>query len=132
MMKKPTLYTKNEKGRYEVYREQEPAYDNKLYRKVGRRYEPCSMLMTNDLPEGVWVVVKHKSHRSSISGAYLYEQYMCMKAGDIQEVPLAQLGGMERLVERLVDRWDDIPRDASCYDIAHAIVAIICDTAQEK
>lgn len=130
-MKEQTLYVK-ENGRYREYKEPEPPFDNKLYRKVGKKYEPCSMLMTDDLDEGVWVVIKHKYCKSMINGKYLYENFMCMKAGDIQDVSLAKLGGMERLAQHLSSHWDEIPKETSQYDLCHAIVGILFNYEKEK
>lgn len=124
-MEKQKLYVKNEKGRYEEYREPVQEYDNKLYRKVGKKYEPCSMLMTDDLPEGVWVVTKHKYGKSSASGKYLYENFMCMKAGDIQDVSLAKLGGMDKLADYLSHNWDKLPKNKSQYELCRAIVGLL-------
>lgn len=123
--KKLQLYIKNDKGRYEEYHEPSQPYDNKLYRKVGNKYEPCSMLMTNDIGEGVWVVVKHMGCKSISNGKYLCENYMCMKAGDIQEVSLAQLGGLERLSHTLSRHWDELPTNVSQYDLCRAIVGLL-------
>lgn len=128
-MEKQKLYIKNAKGRYEEYKEPPSPYSNVLYRriKIGNKvsYEPCSMLMTNDLGEGVWVVVKHKGCRSITSGLYMSEMYMCQKASDIQEVSLAKLGGMERLSEYLCQHWNELPRNVSPHDLCRAIVGIL-------
>lgn len=135
-MEKQKLYVKLPNGRYEEYREQIQEYDNKLYRKVMRGnkvyYEPCSMLMTNDLPEGVWVVVKHKGSKSISNGNYMYENYMCMKAGDIQDVSLAKLGGMDKLAHHLMQHWDELPKNKSTYGVCQAIVGILCNYEKDK
>lgn len=135
-MEKQKLYVKLPNGRYEEYREPIQEYDNKLYRKVvcGSKvhYEPCSMLMTNDIPEGVWVVVKHRGSKSISNGKYLYENYMCMKAGDIQEVSLAKLGGMERLAHYLSQHWNELPKNNSQYDLCRAIVGLLFNYEKEK
>ena len=130
-MKTPTLYVKNEKGRYVEYVEPVKEYDNKLYRKIGNKYKPCSMLV-NDLPEGVWVVVKHYGSKSFTSGKYMLENYMCLKAGDIQDVSLAKLGGMERLAHYLSQHWDEIPQNDSTYDLCRHIVGILLNYEKEK
>ena len=135
-MEKQKLYVKLPNGRYEEYREPIQEYDNKLYRKVVRgskvHYEPCSMLMTNDLPEGVWVVVKHKGSKSISSGKYMLENYMCLKAGDIQEMSLAKLGGMERLAHYLSQHWNELPNDWSQYDLCRAIVGLLFQYEKDK
>jgi hypothetical protein len=135
-MEKQKLYVKLPNGRYEEYREPVQECDNKLYRKVVRGnkayYEPCSMLMTNDLPEGVWVVVKHKGSKSISSGKYLLENYMCLKAGDIQEMSIAKLGGMEKLADWLCHNWDKLPKDKSQYDLCRAIVGLLFQYENKK
>lgn len=129
---KQKLYIKNERGRYEEYQEPIQEHDNKLYRKIGKKYVPCSMLMTDDLPEGVWVVTKDYSHKSIVNGKYLLEKYMCLKASDIQEVSLAKLGGMERLSERLSNHWDELPKKTSQYDLCRAIVGLLFKYEKEN
>lgn len=128
-MEKPNLYIKNSKGKYEPYQEPEPPYDNALYRKVKRgskvSYEPVSMLQTNDLTEGVWVVTKHIYGKSLSSGMYLRDCFMCQKASDIQDVSLAKLGGMDKLADHLMHRWDELPKNASVYDLCRAIVGLL-------
>lgn len=135
-MEKQKLYVKLPNGRYEEYHEPIQECDNKLYRKVVRGnkayYEPCSMLMTNDLPEGVWVVVKHKGSKSISSGKYMLENYMCLKAGDIQEMSLAKLGGMERLANYLSQHWNELPKDWSQYDLCRAIVGLLFQYEKEN
>ena len=124
-MNKQKLYIKNAKGRYEEYKEPVQEYDNKLYRKVGNKYEPCSMLMTDDLPEGVWVVTKHYGSRSITNGKYMLEKYLCLKASDIQEMSLAKLGGMEKLAHYLAQHWRELPDGVSQYELCQAIVGLL-------
>ena len=57
MKKKLQLYIKNEKGRYEPYKEPEER-DSNVYKKVGNRYEPID---DNWLNDGLWLV-KSKEH----------------------------------------------------------------------
>ena len=71
-MKEQQLYVKNDKGRYEPYKEPEPPFDNALYRKYtyGKKtyYKPVSMGVEHDLGEGVWVVTKHTYGKSFSNG----------------------------------------------------------------
>ena len=131
-MNKQKLYIKNAKGRYEEYKEPVQEYDNKLYRKIGNKYEPCSMLMTDDLPEGVWVVTKHYGSRSITNGKYMLEKYLCLKASDIQEVSLAKLGGMEKFAHYLAQHWRELPHGVSQYELCQAIVGILFNYEKEK
>lgn len=128
--KPPMLYTKNEKtGRYEVYHEPDPPFNNVLYRKYVRgkktHYEPQSLCLTRDLGEGVWVVTKHVYGKSYTSGKYLNDCFLCLKASDIQETPLSKLGGMDKLADWLCHNWDTLPKGKSTYDICRAIVGIL-------
>lgn len=135
-MEKPKLYVKNEKGRYEPYREPEPPYDNVLYRKVMRGkkvvYEPQSMCSDKGLEEGVWVVTKHTYGKSYTRGEYLNDCFMCLKASDIQDVSLAKLGGMDKLADWLCHNWDRLPQDTSRYDLSRAIVGILFEYEKER
>ena len=135
-MEKPKLYVKNEKGRYEPYREPEPPYNNVLYRKVMRGkkvvYEPQSMCSDVGLNEGVWVVTKHTYGKSYTSGKYLNDCFMCLKASDIQDTPLSKLGGMDKLADWLCYNWDRLPQDTSRYDLCRAIVGILFEYEKEK
>ena len=135
-MEKPKLYVKNEKGRYEPYREPEPPYNNVLYRKVKRGnktvYVPQSMRLSDEIGEGVWVVVKNIYGKSYTSGKYLNDCFMCLKASDIQDVSLAKLGGMEKLADYLSFRWGDLPRNVSQADLCRAIVGLLFEYEKEK
>jgi len=128
-MEKQKLYVKLPNGRYEEYREPVQEYDNKLYRKTMRGnkayYEPCSMLMTDDLPEGVWVVTKHIYGKHYSTGKYLNDCFMCLKASDIQETPLSKLGGMDKLADWLCTNWDKLPKNKSQYELCQAIVGLL-------
>lgn len=135
-MEKKKLYYKNEKGKYVEYEEPKPPYDNALYRKYrfGKRveYEPVSMLMTDGLGEGVWVVTKMTYGRSVSSGKYLRDCFMCQKASPIQEVALSKLGGMDKLADYLSHRMEDLPQNVSQYDYCRAIVGILFQYEEEK
>ena len=131
-MNKPKLYYRNEKGRYEEYHEPVQEYDNKLYRKVGNKYEPCSMLMTDYLPEGVWVVTKHYGSRQISNGKYILENFKCYKASDIQDVSLAKLGGMNKLAHYLSRHWNELPKDTNQYGLCQAIVGLLFNYENEK
>ena len=135
-MEKPKLYVKNEKGRYEPYREPMPPHNNCLYRKImfGNKvcYIPDSMSLTQELQEGVWVVIKQTYGKSYTTGKYLRDMFRCEKACDIQETPLSKLGGMEKLADYLCAHFDDIPNNLSRHDICRTIVGILFQYEKEK
>ena len=96
-MKTPKLYIKNENGRYEEYHIPDLDVSETLFRKINGKYVPESINCANDLPEGVWVVTRGRSHREIISGKYLKEQMKLDKASDLKEMPnLAELGSWQK------------------------------------
>ena len=134
--KKPKLYIKKENGRYEEYHEPErPEFDNALYRRVGRKYEPVNMrLEAQSWQEGVFVVTKCLSDLqpdSWISADYLQHIFTLYKCGDIEKVSIAKLGGMKKLADHLMKHWNDI-QGASIFERAASIVAILASYNEEK
>ena len=108
-MKHPKLYTKNEKGRYEEYQIPDMDVSETLFRRVNGRYVPVSILCTNDLPEGVWVVTRGRSSREIIRGKYLKELMMLDKVSDLKEMPcLAELGDWHKCANYVLDEIGDI------------------------
>lgn len=132
-MSKPQLYIKNEKGIYEPYKLPEPEVDNKLYRKINGKYYPWEMDLKNDhLPEGVWVITRHKSCTSYTSGSYLREQFKLDKASDIKEVSLAELGSLEKLTSEVLDALPSDYRNRTTNDLVHLIVGKIYEITKRK
>lgn len=132
-MKPKKLYYKNDKGRYEEYKE--PTTDNALYRKVNGKYEAVNMQLAADsLEEGVWVVRKSRYSRSMTSGDYIRRLFTAEKVGDIQRVSIAKLGGMLDLAEYLAKRMPDPTQQwgKSRHDYACEIVRIIFDYDGDK
>jgi len=128
-MEKPKLYYKNKEGHYEPYVESErPKYDNALYKRVGKRYEPVQMMLEcHSWQEGVFVVTKNRSASqpdSWTSAEYLQQIFKLYKAGDIENVSIAKLGGMQKLADHLSRHWNEI-NGASTYEKAASIVAIL-------
>ena len=108
-MKTPKLYTKNENGRYEEYHIPDLDVSETLYRKINGRYVPESINCTSDLPEGVWVVTRERSHREMISGKYLKELMMLDKVSDLKEMPnLAELGSWNKCANYVLAEIGDI------------------------
>lgn len=92
MKKIPKLYTKNSKGRYEEYKIPECDTSDTFYQKINVRYEPACMLLHDSLPDGVWVVTRHRSSTEYISVAYLRELFRLDKVSDIERFPLSKMG----------------------------------------
>ena len=108
-MKHPKLYTKNEKGRYEEYQIPDIDVSETLFRRINGKYVPVSILCTNDLPEGVWVVTRGRGSGEIISGKYLKELMMLDKVSDLKEMPcLAELGDWQKCANYVLDEIGDI------------------------
>lgn len=124
-MSKPKLYIK-EKGKFKHYIPPEIEVDNKLYRKINGKYYAWGMDLKNEhLPEGVWVITRHKSCTSMASGKYLREQFRLDKASDIKEVSLAELGSLEKLTREVLDALPSDYRNRTTNDLVHLIVGTI-------
>lgn len=131
-MSKPQLYIKNDKGRYEPYTLPEPEVDNKLYRKINGKYYPWEMDLKNDhLPEGVWVITRHKSCTSFTRGSYLREQFKLDKASDIKEVSLAELGSLEKLTREVLEALPSDYRNRTTNDLVRLIVGKVYEITKQ-
>ncbi len=136
-MNKPKLYIKKENGRYEEYHEpQRPRYDNALYRREGKKYVPVEMRLSGDWSwqEGVFAVVKDHSAMKPdhwASAGYLQKIFSLYKCGEIENVSIGKLAGMEKLSNYLARHWDDIKGD-NVYECAASVVAILMNYENEK
>ena len=130
---KPKLYIKNDKGKYKPYVPPEIEVDNKLYRKINGKCYAWEMDLKNDhLPEGVWVIVRHKSCTSMTSGKYLREQFRLDKASDIKEVSLAELGSLEKLTRDALESLPDDYRNRTTSDLVRLIVGKVYELSKNK
>ena len=131
-MKQPKLYTKNEKGRYEEYQIPDVDVSETLFRRINGKYVPVSILCTNDIPEGVWVVTRGRSGREIINGKYLQELMMIEKASDLKEMPsLAELGGMRKCANYVLDTIGDIS-SMTKNDIVNAVVGKVFEYSKKE
>ena len=131
-MKHPKLYTKNEKGRYEEYQIPDMDVSETLFRRVNGRYVPVSILCTNDIPEGVWVVTRGRGSREIISGKYLKELMMLDKASDLKEMPsLAELGCMRKCSNYVLAEIGDIST-MTMKEIVYAIVGKVFEYSKKE
>ena len=128
---KQKLYTKNEKGRYEEYEIPDMDVSETLFRRINGKYVPVSINCTSDLPEGVWVVTRMRSHREIITGKYLKELMMLEKASDLKEMPnLAELGSWQKCanyVLRTIGDIDTMTRN----EIVNAIVGKVYEYSKK-
>ena len=131
-MKYPKLYTKNEKGRYEEYQIPDMDASETLFRRAHGRYVPVSILCTNDLPEGVWVVTRGRGSREIISGKYLKELMMLDKVADLKEMPcLAELGDWHKCANYILDEIGDF-ESMTKNEIVNAIVGKVFEYSKKE
>ena len=130
-MKKQKLYTKNEKGRYEEYQIPELDLSKTLFRRINGKYVPVSVWLTNDLPEGIWVVTRGRSSREIISGKYLKELMMLDKVSDLEEMPsLAELGGWRKCAKYVLDEIQDFS-NMTMREIVDAVVGKVFEYSKK-
>ena len=128
---KKKLYTKNEKGRYEEYQIPDMDVSDTLFRRINGKYVPVSINCINDLPEGVWVVIRGRSSREITSGKYLKEMMMLDKVSDLEEMPsLAELGGWQKCAKWVLNEIGDISTMTK-YEIVNAIVGKVFEYSKK-
>ena len=131
-MKKPKLYTKNEKGRYEEYQIPDMEIYETLFRRINGKYVPISVNCTNDLPEGVWVVTRGRSSREVISGKYLQELMRLDKVADLKEMPcLAELGDWQKCAKYVLEEIGDIST-MTINEIIYAVVGKVFEYSNAR
>ena len=129
---KQKLYTKNEKGRYEEYQVPELDFSNTLFRRINGKYVPESVMLTNYLPEGIWVVTRGRSSREIISGKYLKELMKLDKASELKEMPsLAELGGWQKCAQWALDEIGDF-ESMTMKEIVYAIVGKVYEYSKRE
>ena len=131
-MKQPKLYTKNDKGRYVEYQIPDIDVSGTLFRRINGKYVPVSILCTNDLPEGIWVVTRGRGSREIISGKYLRELMMLDKVSDLKEMPsLAELGGMRKCANYVLAEIGDF-ESMTMNEIVNAIVGKVFEYSKKE
>ena len=131
-MEQPKLYIKNEKGRYEEYQIPDVDISETLFRRINRKYVPESTMLTNYLPEGVWVVTRGQSSREIISGKYLKELMMLDKVSDLKEMPsLAELGSWQKCAKYVLDEIGDF-ESMTMNEIVYAVVGKVFEYSKKS
>lgn len=129
---KMKLYTKTEKGRYEEYQIPDMDISETLFRRINGKYVPVSVNCTNDLPEGVWVVIRGRSSKETISGKYLKEVMMLDKVSDLQEMPsLTELGAMRKCANYVLEEIGDISTMTKA-EIVNTIVGKVFEYSKKR
>lgn len=130
-MKQPKLYTKNDKGRYVEYQIPDIDVSETLFRRINGKYVPVSILCTNDIPEGVWVVTRGRGSREIISGKYLKELMMLDKVSDLKEMPsLAELGDWRKCANYVLDEIGDF-ESMTMREIVYAVIGKVFEYSKK-
>lgn len=106
-MKKPQLYIKNEKGRYEPYVEEKKDDMGTLYIKRGNKYEPFALRFNDDyLCDGVYVVRRHfrGSARSIASAEYLSDVFCLEQTSRNYRITTDQMASLEDYADFCMDQ----------------------------
>ena len=131
-MKQPKLYTKNEKGRYVEYQIPDIDVSETLFRRINGKYVPVSILCTNDLPEGVWVVTRGRSSREIISGKYLKELMRLDKVADLKEMPcLAELGDWQKCAKYALNEIRNF-ESMTMNEVVYAVVGKVFEYSKKS
>ena len=131
-MKHQKLYIKNEKGRYEEYQIPDVDISETLFRMINGKYVPESTMLTNYLPEGVWVVTRGQSSREIISGKYLKELMKLDKVSDLKEMPsLAELGSWQKCAKYVLDEIGDF-ESMTMNEIVYAVVGKVFEYSKNE
>ena len=131
-MKRPKLYTKNDKGRYVEYQIPYMDMSETLFRRINGRYVPVSVNCHNDLPEGVWIVTRGRSRREVISGQYLKELMMLDRVSDLKEMPnLDELGDWQKCANYVLNEIGDF-ESMTKYEIVFAVVGKVFEYSKKE
>ena len=79
--------------------------DKTMYRRINGKYVPVSMLVYDDMPEGIWVVTSRPSVRSITNGTYLRESFKLDKVADLQRFPMTKIASMKQCVDHIL--WNE-------------------------
>lgn len=124
-MKLPKLYIENDKGKYEPYSIPEHDIDKTMYRRINGKYVPVSMLVDDDIPEGVWVVTSRPSVRSITNGTYLRESFKLDKVADLQRFPMTRIACMKKCVDHILYNERFSIDGKSVHDIVSEVVGMV-------
>ena len=107
-----------------AWQEEEDRRDNRLYHKVGNRYEPIGHFYNRDwLTDGIWVV---QSNGSSIFNATIYAQeFGIVKVGSNKPADFSTMASQYNLYEKIIDllqhQRTEVDGNVMLYPSAHDI-----------
>ena len=122
-----------------AWQEEEDKIDDRVYRKVGKRYEPIGHFYNRDwLTDGVWVV---QSNGSSILNATSYAQeFGIIRVGDNKPADFSTMASQYNLYKKLIDLLqrqhakveDNIMYYPAAQDIAKQIMQLLNSKIEPK
>ena len=82
--------------------EEEQRCDDRVYQKVGKRYEPIGLMYERSwLSNGIWVVQSNGS--SLFNGTHYAQEFGIVKVGSNQPADFSTLAAQEKLYVQLID-----------------------------
>lgn len=101
-MKKPQLYIKNSKGRYEPYQEPQPEPDHNIYRRYGKKYEPVGVCDPHTgIGDGIWLV-RHKEGSTRMANIDHYaHKWGLTKLAPLPVTDITQFAALEEINETI-------------------------------
>ena len=122
-----------------AWEEEEDKRDNRVYRKVGNRYEPIGFLFNRDwLSDGIWVVQSNGS--SLLNAAHYAQEFGIVRVGDNKPADFSTMAAQYNLYEKLVSLLqrqlakveDNIMYYLAAPDIAKQIIQLLNSKIEPK
>ena len=119
------------------WEEEEDKRDNRVYQKVGKRYEPIGLFYRGWLTDGVWVV---QSNGLLINANIYAKEFGIIRVGDNKPADFSTMGSQYNLYEKLIDLLqrqhakveDDIIYYPAAQDIAKQIMQLLNSKIEPK
>lgn len=119
------------------WEEEEDKRDNRVYQKVGKRYEPIGLFYQDWLTDGVWVV---HSNGLLFNAAIYAKEFGIIRVGDNKPADFSTMAAQYNLYEKLVSLLlrqlakveDNIMYYLSAPDIAKQIMQLLNSKIEPK
>ena len=121
------------------WEEEEDKRDNRVYQKVGNRYEPIGQMYERSwLSDGIWVVQSNGS--SLLNGTHYAQEFGIIRVGDNKPADFSNMAAQYNLYEKLVSLLqrqlakveDDIIYYPAAQDIAKQIMQLLNSKIEPK
>ena len=121
-----------------AWKEEEDKRDNRVYQKVGKRYEPIGHMYERSwLSDGIWVV---QSNGLLFNAAIYAKEFGIIRVGDNKPADFSTMASQYNLYEKLIDLLlrqltkveDDIIYYPAAQDIAKQIMQLLNSKIEPK